>query len=68
MKLALEQYFKSGHVCITTSGNFCAKVLKFTIGEIGTERIMFSIVSTELVVMITLRLSTRSSGGGKILL
>jgi len=44
MKRTLEEYFKRGNIYITTSGNFSTNALKFSIDEIGAERIMFSIV------------------------
>lgn len=44
MKASLQEYFKRGNIYITTSGHFSTNALKFSIEEIGSERIMFSIV------------------------
>jgi len=44
MEQTLEEYFKRGNIYVTTSGHFSTNALKFSIEEIGAERIMFSIV------------------------
>ena len=44
MKATLEEYFKRGNIYITTSGHYSTKAFKYCIDEIGSERIMFSIV------------------------
>jgi len=44
MKEKLDTYFKRGNIYITTSGHFSTNALNFAINEIGSERIMFSIV------------------------
>jgi len=44
MQRTLEEYFKRGNIYITTSGHFSTKALKYSIDEIGPERVMFSIV------------------------
>ena len=44
MKKSLDEYFKAGNIYITTSGHYSTNALKYCIDEIGSERIMFSIV------------------------
>ena len=43
MKRSLQEYFKRGNLCITTSGHFSTNALNHALKEIGAERVMFSI-------------------------
>jgi 2,3-dihydroxybenzoate decarboxylase len=47
MQETVEEYFKRGNIYITTSGNFSTKALAHAIEEIGSERVMFSIVKPQ---------------------
>jgi 2,3-dihydroxybenzoate decarboxylase len=68
MQATLEEYFKRGNIYITTSGHFSTKALAFSIDEIGSERIMFSIVRSPRDEALTWGgLSVRDRGGGQIL-
>jgi len=44
MKHSLDYYFKNGNIYVTTSGHFSTNALKYTVDEIGANRVMFSIV------------------------
>jgi 2,3-dihydroxybenzoate decarboxylase len=49
MKATLQEYFKRGNIYITTSGHFSTKALRYSVDEIGPERVMFSIVLFSLM-------------------
>jgi 2,3-dihydroxybenzoate decarboxylase len=51
MKATLQDYFARGNIYITTSGHYSTNALKFCIDEIGSERIMFSIVLCDLMTL-----------------
>lgn len=67
MKKTLEEYFRDGNIYVTTSGHYSTKALKYTIDEIGSERVMFSIVLPRpRSVRLTIGLSIRDIRGSQV--
>jgi 2,3-dihydroxybenzoate decarboxylase len=52
MQATLADYFERGNIYITTSGHYSTNALKYSIAEIGAERIMFSIVCSSRMLLI----------------